>query len=135
MTAPKSRPGPAVVMAHRLVTDHADGHGCRQCQMHPRWWCPTAEWALWVCATGGGPPAGADGRRLLTVVARQVLTAHWPYGVDGCRPCGLPDCAPMQVAATWLEVIRDDYVPPSVLAQLPTRPPTDDELRRITGMD
>ncbi|MGX7669890.1 hypothetical protein [Plantactinospora sp. DSM 117369] len=32
-------------------------------------------------------------------------------------------------------VVRDDYLPPSVQARRPTAVPTDEDLRRITGMD
>ncbi|MEO3926160.1 hypothetical protein ABGB07_20155 [Micromonosporaceae bacterium B7E4] len=129
---PESAPGLAITWAHRIITDHAEGRGCGQCRAR---WCPTAEWALWVVVTEHFPPPGDGGQKLVTTVARQVLTSHWPYGVDGCRPCGLPDCTRMQVAARWLHTVRDDYLPPTVQALRPTVVPTDDELRRITGMD
>ncbi|MEO3929961.1 hypothetical protein ABGB07_39840 [Micromonosporaceae bacterium B7E4] len=128
---PESAPGLAITWAHRIIVDHAEARSCDQCRAR---WCPTAEWALWVVVTEHFPPPHDDGEHLVTVVARQVLTNHWPRGVDGCRPCGLPDCTRMQVAATWLEVVRDPYTPPAVQALLPSRVPTNEELRRITGM-
>lgn len=99
----------------------------------PDAWCPTAEWALWVVITDRVVPA--DRRQLVTVVARQTMTAHWPRGVDGCRPCGLPDCGRIQLAGTWLEVVQDGYVPPSVAILMPSATPTAEDLRRITGME
>lgn len=128
---PESAPGLAITWAWRIITEHAEGRGCGQCRDR---WCPTAEWALWVVVTEHFSPPGDDGRRLVTVVARQVLTNHWPRGVDGCRPCGLPDCTRMQVAATWLEVVKDDYVPPSVRILMKSATPTVEQLREITGM-
>ncbi|GAA3723467.1 hypothetical protein GCM10022225_00400 [Plantactinospora mayteni] len=130
MNGHESAPGLAADWAWATITNHAESGHCGGCRGT---WCPTAEWALWVVITDRIVPA--DRRTLVTVVARQVMTAHWPRGVDGCRPCGLPDCGRMALAATWLEVVRDDYLPPSVDALRPTMAPTDEDLRRITGMD
>ncbi|MGI5145453.1 hypothetical protein ACQEVC_03465 [Plantactinospora sp. CA-294935] len=76
----------------------------------------------------------ADRRQLVTVVARQVMTAHWPRSIAGCRPCGLPDCGRLVLAGTWLEVHDRGWVPGAVRALLPSSRPTDDDLRRITGI-
>lgn len=124
--------GYALDAAHSIIAAHANGDDCRACRPGRPGWCPSKEWALWVVVDDGVPKAA---RQMVTVVARQILTAHWPRGVDGCLPCGSPDCAQMKVAATWLEVIRDDYIPPQVKALLPSNKPTADDLRRITGMD
>ncbi|MFY1669297.1 hypothetical protein ACN27G_04980 [Plantactinospora sp. WMMB334] len=90
---------------------------------------------MWVVITDA--LVGRDPRRcqLVTVVARQVLDAHWPRGIDGCRPCGLPDCGRIQLAGTWLEVVGDDAIPESVRILLPSATPTPEDLRRITGMN
>jgi hypothetical protein len=116
--------------AWATITTHAEGRHCGACRGT---WCPTAEWSLWVVITDRLIPA--ERRQLVTIVARQVMTAHWPSGIDGCRPCGLPDCGRIQLAGTWLEVVRDEYVPPSVQILLPSATPTEKELRGITGMD
>ncbi|MGI5148021.1 hypothetical protein ACQEVC_16865 [Plantactinospora sp. CA-294935] len=124
---PESAPGLAVDWAWATITAHAEGRHCGGCRGT---WCPTAEWALWVVITDRIVPA--DRRKLVTVVARQVMTAHWPRGIDGCRPCALPDCGRIQLAGTWLEVVGDEAVPDSVKILRST--PTADDLRRITGM-
>ncbi|WP_422770216.1 hypothetical protein ACN28C_26350 [Plantactinospora sp. WMMC1484] len=131
MSVPESAPGLAADWAWGTLTTHAEQGNCGGCRGA---WCPTAEWALWVVITD--ELVGRDPRRrqLVTVVARQVLNAHWPRGVDGCRPCGLPDCGRIQLAGTWLEVVGDDYVPASVRILLPSATPTPEDLRRITGM-
>jgi len=104
MAAELGAPGPAITMAHRLIVAHAEGRGCSSCQDR---WCPAAEWALQVAAMDDAPPPEPDGRRLVTVVARQVAAAHWPREVDGCRPCGLPDCDRYGVASAWLSQVGE----------------------------
>ncbi|MBE1485230.1 hypothetical protein [Plantactinospora soyae] len=130
MSPQESAPGLAIDWAWATITAHAEGRHCGGCRDA---WCPTAEWALWVVITDRVVPA--DRRQLVTVVARQTMTAHWPRGVDGCRPCGLPDCGRIQLAGTWLEVVQDGYVPPSVAILMPSATPTAEDLRRITGME
>ena len=116
-------PGLAIDWAHRIIRAHAAGEGCGQCRDG---WCPTAEWAVWACVSDYMPPAE---QHLLTVVARQVVQAHWPRSVDGCRPCGLDDCDRIRIAGAWLDAVRDPFLPPVVMDV-----PTPEELHRITGM-
>ncbi|MBE1488638.1 hypothetical protein [Plantactinospora soyae] len=129
MSVPESAPGLAIDWAWATITTHAEARHCDGCRGT---WCPTVEWALWVVITDRIVPA--DREQLVTVVARQTMTAHWPSGIDGCRPCGLPDCSRMQLAATWLEVVRNDYIPESVRILMKSARPTDAELRQITEM-
>ncbi|MBE1486418.1 hypothetical protein [Plantactinospora soyae] len=123
--------GVAIDAAYDIITTHASGGDCGACRLN---WCPTAEWALWVVVA---EPAAVrpDARQLVTIVARQVMAAHWPSAVDGCRPCGLPDCDRIRTAGPWLEVHDPGYVPPLIQTLTRSRPPTDDELREITGID
>jgi hypothetical protein len=126
---PEGPSGLAVDAAHAIIGVHGTGGGCSACRPG---WCPSQEWALWMVVGEKVPDAI---RHLVTVVARLVMAAHWPRTVDGCRPCGSPDCDRMQVASAWLEVHDPGYVPPSVAILMPSAAPTDDDLRRITGMD
>ncbi|MGI5214960.1 hypothetical protein [Plantactinospora sp. CA-290183] len=128
---PEGPPGLAIDWAWASLRTHADGHACIGCRGY---WCPTAEWALWV-AVSDQLVDGDDRRQAVTVVARQVLRAHWPRTVDGCRPCGLPNCERARLAGGWLDAIGDPYVPPTTTILRPTTTPTDDDLRRITEMD
>ena len=127
---PEGVPGLAVDWAWATITAHAQGEGCAGCR---RSWCPTAEWALWLVITDR--LVTPDRRQVVTVVARQVMTAHWPRGAGGCRPCGLPDCGRAQLAGTWLEVVGDIAVPDSVKLLMRSATPTAKDLRRITGMN
>ena len=122
--------GVAVDRAWATITAHASGEDCGGCRGA---WCPTVEWALWLVVTDR--LVTKERRHLVTVVARQVMTAHWPRSIDGCRPCGLPDCGRAQLAGTWLEVVGDTSVPRSVEILMRSARPTDDELRGITGME
>ena len=124
---PEGPAGLAVDWAWASIDAHASGDDCSGCRGR---WCPTVEWALWLVITDR--LVSADRRQMVTVVARQVMTAHWPRTVDGCRPCGLPDCGRAQLAGTWLEVVGEDAVPDSVKILRTT--PTLDDLRRITGL-
>ncbi|MFY1690900.1 hypothetical protein [Plantactinospora sp. WMMB782] len=128
---PESAPGLAVDWAWATITAHAEGRDCNGCRGS---WCPTAEWALWVVITDRLVGPDPERRRLVTVVARQVMIAHWPRTVDGCRPCGLAECGRGQLAGTWLNVVGEVAVPNSVKILWST-PPTVRELRRITGLD
>ncbi|GAA3730166.1 hypothetical protein GCM10022225_09800 [Plantactinospora mayteni] len=130
MSVPESAPGLAADWAWATITNHAESGHCGGCRGT---WCPTAEWALWVVITDRIVPK--DRRQAVTVVARQVMLAHWPRTVDGCRPCGLPDCGRVQLAGTWLEVHDPGWIPPSVAILMRSATPTDEELRRITGID
>lgn len=124
---PERRPGPAIRLAHRLIVAHAEGRDCPHCQDG---WCLGAEWALGVVSTADRPPP--EGKRLVTVVARQILTAHRALPGGTCLPCGLPACDRAGVATAWLETVGE-LVPGFVYAD--TGVPTDDDLRRITGID
>ncbi|MFC6019791.1 hypothetical protein ACFP2T_26730 [Plantactinospora solaniradicis] len=73
-------------------------------------------------------PESAPG--LAITWAWQIIADH----AEGRRPCGLPDCTRMQVAATCFEVTKDDYVPPSVRILMKSATPTPEQLREITGM-
>ncbi|GIG87216.1 hypothetical protein Pen02_21520 [Plantactinospora endophytica] len=84
MNGHESAPGLAADWAWATITNHAEGRHCNGCRGI---WCPTAEWSLWVVITDRIIPV--DRRPLVTVVARQVMIAHWPRTVDGCRPCGV----------------------------------------------
>ena len=131
-------PGTCIDMARRIITDHADATDCDQCRDLPPaggvrvHWCPSAEWAMWVLISDRAVPAGM--RHSVTIVARRVLLAHWPRTVDGCRPCGLPDCSRAQLAGTWLEVVGDPYVPgrrSAVEILLSGAVPSPEDVRRI----
>ncbi|MEO3745287.1 hypothetical protein [Plantactinospora sp. B5E13] len=130
MMMPEGRPRFAIEDAYRIITAHAEGRGCQECRPG---WCPTQEWALWVVVTAGRQ-LPAQLRPMVTVVARLVMTAHWPRGIDGCRPCGQPDCGRIIVAGSWLETHDPGWAPPQLRAVLPSRVPSDEELRRITGI-
>ncbi|MGX7672189.1 hypothetical protein [Plantactinospora sp. DSM 117369] len=132
MNGPEGAPGLAVDWAWASIVAHAQGEHCGGCRDR---WCPTVEWALWLVITDRLVSPDPERRRLVTVMARQVMLAHWPRTVDGCRPCGLPDCGRIQLAATWLEVVGDPAVPDSVSLLRPSATPSVEELRRITGMD
>lgn len=127
---PESAPGLAVDWAWATITAHAEDRRCNGCRGT---WCPTAEWALWLLITDR--LVTKERRQLVTVVARQVMTAHWPRTADGCRPCGLPDCGRAQLAGTWLDVYDRGWVPDSVRILMPSATPTPEDLRRLTGMD
>jgi hypothetical protein len=114
-------PGLAIDAAHDIIRAHALGNRCLACRSD---WCPSAEWALWVCVTDQVPPV--DGEHLVTLVARRVLIAHRPRTVDGCHPCGFADCDRYRTAALWLDTIGDPYTPTGT-------PPPDEVLRRIPG--
>ncbi|WP_422770719.1 hypothetical protein ACN28C_29210 [Plantactinospora sp. WMMC1484] len=129
MNTPETPPAPAVDWAWTTITTHAHTGHCANCRGT---WCPTAEWALWLLITDR---LVTDSRRpAITTVARQVMTAHWPHTPHGCRPCALPDCLRIQLAATWLEIHDPHWIPDPLRPRLPTTTPTPDDLRRITGM-
>ncbi|MGI5213513.1 hypothetical protein [Plantactinospora sp. CA-290183] len=103
---PEGVPGLAIDWARHAIGRHAEGRGCGECRDA---WCPTAEWALWVLVSD--QQVRTVDRRSVTVVARQVVLTHWPRTVDGCRPCGLPDCERIRLAGAWLTAVGDDVMP------------------------
>lgn len=131
-------PGAAIDRAVSTIRRHASGEECAECRRQERGtWCPSAEWALWVVVSDGVP---TEIRHMVTVVARQVMLAHWPRLVDGCRPCESPNCGRAQLAGTWLDVVKDPFHPPveersALGVLLAGSVPSPDELREITGMD
>ncbi|MEO3747735.1 hypothetical protein [Plantactinospora sp. B5E13] len=121
--------GPAVRLAHEIIIAHAEGRDCLYCQDT---WCLGAEWALGVAALNDRPPPSPDGTALVTVVARQVLAAHWPQPAGGCAPCGVPDCDRADLATAWLGQVGEPV--PETAEQVTEAVPSDADLHRITGM-
>ena len=124
MMAGDGPPGYAVDSAKRTLAAHADDKTCAQCVPGRCW---MLEWAAW-CLVTSGERLTPEIRHLMTLAARRIVNDHWPRTVDGCWPCGLPDCEPMQVAAGWLTAVGDHFMPAAA------RTPSVAELRQITGM-
>ena len=136
-------PGTAVDRARRSIRNHATGNGCDGCEqlMSVREIragdvvqvvrCVESESALRLVITERAMPAAE--RHLVTVVARQVLLAHWPRTEAGCIPCREPDCEWAQLAGTWLDVVGDPLNPRASVTILAARPSAA-KLRGITGL-